>query len=131
MMNIDNVTDINYRTQAMSKTAGDRRPEENQTASKDRLIRNPEVSSDGHANVSKQKNEIGNELLVNKVEETLQGTLNGKPSRVSLDIDENKNMIFKVYDSDGNLMTQIPPEETLKIAEALKQQTSNLFHTTA
>lgn len=43
-------------------------------------------------------------------------------------IDENKNVIIKVVDSDGNLIRQIPPEEFLKVAESLKIITKKLLH---
>lgn len=43
-------------------------------------------------------------------------------------VDENKNVVIKVVDSDGNLIRQIPPEEFLKVAESLKNVTKKLLH---
>lgn len=44
------------------------------------------------------------------------------------DIDENKNVVIKVVDSEGNLVRQIPPEEYLKVAESLKNISKKLLH---
>lgn len=43
-------------------------------------------------------------------------------------IDENKNVVIKVVDNEGNLIRQIPPEEYLKVAESLKMVSKKLLH---
>lgn len=43
-------------------------------------------------------------------------------------VDENKNVVIRVVDSEGNLIKQIPPEEFLKMVEILKQNREHLFH---
>lgn len=43
-------------------------------------------------------------------------------------LDENKNVIIKVVDNDGNLIRQIPPEEYLKMVESLKMISEKLLH---
>jgi uncharacterized FlaG/YvyC family protein len=43
-------------------------------------------------------------------------------------IDENKNVVIKVVDQEGNLVRQIPPEEYLKVAESMKMISKKLLH---
>ncbi len=58
-----------------------------------------------------------------------------KPEPVSykafLAVDENKNVVIRVIDSDGKVIRQIPPEDYLKMAASLKEIAKNLFHTEA
>jgi flagellar protein FlaG len=45
----------------------------------------------------------------------------------SVDKDTGRTIV-KVYDSETNeLIRQIPPEETVKLAQSIEQQTANLF----
>ena len=48
---------------------------------------------------------------------------------LSFTIEESTgNTVIRVYDSETEeLIRQIPPEETLKLAEAIEEQTANLF----
>ncbi|QWR76470.1 flagellar protein FlaG [Candidatus Magnetomonas plexicatena] len=46
-------------------------------------------------------------------------------------VDDNRNVVIKVEDSKGNVVSQIPPEEYIKMSKVLKEISSNLFHTTA
>lgn len=48
--------------------------------------------------------------------------------RAFFDIDDKNNVVIKIVDSENNLIRQIPPEEYLKIKEALKQANKNLLH---
>jgi uncharacterized FlaG/YvyC family protein len=43
-------------------------------------------------------------------------------------IDENKNVVIKVVDQEGNLVRQIPPEEYLKVVESMKMISKKLLH---
>jgi uncharacterized FlaG/YvyC family protein len=43
-------------------------------------------------------------------------------------VDENKNVVIKVVDSEGRVIRQMPPEEYLKMAAAWKKVIKNLFH---
>lgn len=55
-----------------------------------------------------------------------------KPKPVSykafFEVDENKNVVIKVVDSEGRVIRQVPPEEYLKMAAAWKENIKNLFH---
>ncbi len=48
--------------------------------------------------------------------------------KASLALDEEKNVVIKITDSEGNLIRQIPPEEYLKMVSAWKENIKNLFH---
>lgn len=43
-------------------------------------------------------------------------------------VDENKNVVIRVMDDEGNVVQQIPPAEYLKMAETLSKSSQNLFH---
>ncbi len=40
---------------------------------------------------------------------------------------EDKNIVIKIVDEEGNLLRQIPPEEYLKMVKFLKNNNKNLF----
>lgn len=42
-------------------------------------------------------------------------------------VTENKDVVIRIVDPEGNLISQIPPEEFLKTAEFLKNTNKNLF----
>ena len=42
-------------------------------------------------------------------------------------VTEDKNVVIRIVDSEGNVLRQIPPEEYLKTAEFLKHTNKNLF----
>lgn len=75
--------------------------------------------------------------LASNADKTLRSekTVVQKPEPVSykafLAVDENRNVVIRVVDSDGKMIRQIPPEDYLKTAAALKEITKNLFHTEA
>lgn len=43
-------------------------------------------------------------------------------------VDENNNVVIRIVDSDGNLVRQIPPEEYIRMKEALKETIKNLLN---
>lgn len=43
-------------------------------------------------------------------------------------VDENKNVVIRIKDAEGNVVKQIPPAEYLKMAETLSESSKNLFH---
>ncbi|MCG3110422.1 MAG: flagellar protein FlaG [Candidatus Manganitrophus sp. SB1] len=43
-------------------------------------------------------------------------------------IDENKNVVIRIKDAEGNVVKQIPPAEYLKMAETLLENSKTLFH---
>jgi uncharacterized FlaG/YvyC family protein len=51
-----------------------------------------------------------------------------KSLKASFAVDENKNVVIRITDEKGNLIRQIPPEEYLKMAEALSESSKTLFH---
>lgn len=81
---------------------------------------NPTIGSDN----ARHKNE---DIVQNDIKKVLE-----IPRIVSykafFDIDENKNVVIKIVDSEGNLVRQIPPEEYIKMAESFKENIKNLFH---
>ena len=48
-------------------------------------------------------------------------------AKVFFALDENKNVVIRIVDSEGKLLRQIPPEEYLKMVEHLQNHTKNLF----
>ncbi|MBI5237446.1 MAG: flagellar protein FlaG [Deltaproteobacteria bacterium] len=42
-------------------------------------------------------------------------------------VDDNKNVIIRIFDSDGKLLRQIPPEEYLATAMRLRDAAKTLF----
>jgi len=42
-------------------------------------------------------------------------------------VTENKDVVIRIVDSEGNLIRQIPPEEFLKTAEFLQSNNKNIF----
>ncbi len=49
----------------------------------------------------------------------------------SLALDDDKNVVVRFYDNQGNVVTQFPPEVYLEQMKKLNQVAQNLFHTTA
>lgn len=43
-------------------------------------------------------------------------------------MDENKNVVIRIMDDEGNVVKQIPPVEYLKMAETLSESRKALFH---
>ncbi|MCG3117596.1 MAG: flagellar protein FlaG [Candidatus Manganitrophus sp. SA1] len=43
-------------------------------------------------------------------------------------VDENKNVVIRIKDAEGNVVKQIPPAEYLKMAETLSDSRKTLFH---
>lgn len=43
-------------------------------------------------------------------------------------VDENKNVVIRIKDAEGNVVKQIPPAEYLKMAEMLSESSKTLFH---
>lgn len=43
-------------------------------------------------------------------------------------VDENKNVVIRIMDDEGNVVKQIPPAEYLKMAETLSESRKTLFH---
>ncbi|MFY9270025.1 MAG: flagellar protein FlaG [Candidatus Manganitrophaceae bacterium] len=43
-------------------------------------------------------------------------------------VDENKNVVIRIKDAEGNVVKQIPPAEYLKMTETLSESSKNLFH---
>lgn len=43
-------------------------------------------------------------------------------------VDENKNVVIRIMDDEGNVVKQIPPVEYLKMAETLSESRKALFH---
>jgi uncharacterized FlaG/YvyC family protein len=43
-------------------------------------------------------------------------------------VDENKNVVIRIKDAEGNVVKQIPPAEYLKMAETLSESRKTLFH---
>jgi uncharacterized FlaG/YvyC family protein len=43
-------------------------------------------------------------------------------------VDENKNVVIRIKDAEGNVVKQIPPAEYLKMAEMLSESSKILFH---
>lgn len=43
-------------------------------------------------------------------------------------VDENKNVVIRIRDAEGNIVKQIPPAEYLKMAEILSESNKNLLH---
>ncbi|RME68133.1 MAG: hypothetical protein D6778_02265 [Nitrospirae bacterium] len=43
-------------------------------------------------------------------------------------VDENNNVVIRIVDSDGKVVRQIPPEEYIRMKEALKETIKNLLN---
>ena len=43
-------------------------------------------------------------------------------------VDENNNVVIKIVDEKGELVRQIPPEEYIKMKEALRETIKNLLN---
>lgn len=56
-------------------------------------------------------------------------TLGSKESnRAFFALDDDKNVVIRIVDSEGNLVKQVPPEEYQKTADLLKDSMRDLFH---
>ncbi|MEW6417009.1 MAG: flagellar protein FlaG [Nitrospirota bacterium] len=42
-------------------------------------------------------------------------------------IDDNKNVVIRIVDSEGNLVRQIPPEEFINMVEKMKEISEDLY----
>ncbi|MBF0465975.1 MAG: flagellar protein FlaG [Nitrospirae bacterium] len=76
--------------------------------------------------------------VAQKVKDSTAGTSKGKGSalpdtkgKMYFAVDDNNNVVIKVEDSKGNVVSQIPPEEYIKMSKVLEEISTNLFHTTA
>ncbi len=49
------------------------------------------------------------------------------PYRAYFAVDENNNVVIRVVDDKGNVVRQIPPEEYIKMKEALRETIKNLL----
>src|SRR5208337_4935276 len=45
-----------------------------------------------------------------------------------LALDDDKNVVVRFYDQKGNVVSQYPPEDYLKLMKELEQVAENLFH---
>ncbi|MBF0564269.1 MAG: flagellar protein FlaG [Nitrospirae bacterium] len=44
-------------------------------------------------------------------------------------VDDQKNVVIRIVDAQGNVVKQIPPDEYLKSAQAMETSNQKLFHT--
>jgi len=88
------------------------------TAPTDRL-RKSDVSAAGGTDTEKQHERTR--------ESREQAVVERPRRRAYFAIDENRNVVIRIVDEEGNVIRQIPPEEFLKAAETLKENMSNLL----
>ena len=49
----------------------------------------------------------------------------------TLAVDDNKNVVVRFYDNQGNVVAQYPPKDYIEQMKELNQVSENLFHKTA
>jgi len=80
----------------------------------------------------------------NKAKENISSTQKQDPEKASeaskpaasgtvggLALDEDKKVVVRFYDREGNVVAQYPPEDYLEMMKEFTQLDKNLFHTTA
>lgn len=72
-------------------------------------------------NLQNQENKSEDTREVKKIE------INQNITKAFFAVTEDKNVVIKIVDEEGNLLRQIPPEEYLKMVEFLKNNNKNLF----
>jgi uncharacterized FlaG/YvyC family protein len=81
-----------------------------------------------------QNNSKSNELQKNSQIEALNSKsdtlkMSGSVShKAFFAVDENKNVIIRIVDSEGNIVKQIPPEEYVNMIDNMKELNRNLLH---
>ncbi|KJR42800.1 Flagellar protein FlaG protein [Candidatus Magnetoovum chiemensis] len=90
-------------------------------------------SSDNDPKFAKMKESKPNvhdnkETIEEKIGVKVNAEEEEKVNRAFFDVDENRNVVIKIVDSNGELIKQIPPEEYIKMSETLDESFKNLFH---
>ena len=93
------------------------------------LIKRGERGDADYNRVGKTEKELNN--ILKNIEHSVDDIDNSqslKFYKAFFAIDENKNIVIRVVDQEGNLVRQIPPEEYLKATESLKMVSKRLLH---
>ena len=61
-------------------------------------------------------------------EEAPKAEAQAQQRRAYFALDDNKNVVIRIVDEEGNVIRQIPPEEFLKTVDTLKENMQNLLH---
>lgn len=80
--------------------------------------------SDGAKRVSVKNNQ---EVQAQETVEAPKVEIKNTQSKAFFAVTENESVVIRIVDSEGNLISQIPPEEFIKMAEFLRNHNKNLF----
>jgi len=96
-------------------------------------VRNAQVAKKQQARIS-DANEAGRVTVKNNQEvqseeprEVSKIEIKNTQTKAFFAVTENENVVIRIVDSEGNLISQIPPEEFLKATEFLKNNNKSLF----
>lgn len=91
----------------------------------------PQVNSTGWGNRNQPTFQTDNSAAKKLEERQIKETIrieNPLPYRAVLAVDENKNIVIKIMDSDGKVVRQVPPEEYIKMADTWRENLKTILH---
>lgn len=85
----------------------------------------------GALNQNASKQNTSKQNGIKQIQDAEQKNLSQGVNKAYFAVDDKRNVVIRIVDSQGKVVKQVPPEDYLKMVDAMKQADSHLFHTKA